>query len=194
VIQNGGNLHAGDIKFVDLNGDKKIDGRDTRPIAGSNIPNLIGGLDISFKYRWFDFTAQFMGMGQRFIYMPGSFRSNFNGGGNASVYALEAWTPETASTAKYPRLTINNYNNNQQYSDFWFKDGSFVRLKSLEIGFNFPSKTLKKVGINKTRLYANGYNLLTFDKIKKYDPENGDAAFSKYPFKRIITAGLSITF
>jgi len=194
VIQNGGNLHAGDIKYTDLNGDKKIDGRDTRPIGGSGVPNLIGGLDLGFKYRQFDFTAQFMGMGQRWIYMPGSYRSNFNGGGNATIYALQAWTPETSETAIYPRLSISNNSNNQQYSDFWMRDGSFIRLKTLEVGYNIPNAVLKHIGINKTRLYVNGYNLLTFDKVKEFDPENTEAAFSRYPYKRIITIGVNVTF
>jgi TonB-linked SusC/RagA family outer membrane protein len=194
VIQNGGNLRAGDIKYTDLNGDKKIDGRDTRPIGGSGVPNLIGGLDLGFKYRQFDFTAQLMGMGQRWLYIPGSFRSNFNGGGNATLYALQAWTPETSETAIYPRLSVSNNSNNQQYSDFWFRDASFIRLKTLEIGYNIPSKILNVVGINKTRFYANGYNLFTFDKVNDFDPENTEAAFSRYPYKRIITLGVSVTF
>lgn len=194
VIQNGGNLRAGDIKYKDLNGDKKIDGRDTRPIGGSGVPNLIGALNLGFKYYQFYFSAQVMAMGQRWLYMPNAFRSNFNGGGNATLNALKAWTPETVETALYPRLSISNNSNNQQYSDFWFRDASFIRLKSLEIGYNIPSAVLKVVGINKTRLYANGYNLFTFDKMKDFDPENTEAAFSRYPYKRIITLGVSVTF
>lgn len=194
VIQNGGNLRAGDIKYKDLNGDNKIDGRDTRPIGGSGVPNLIGGLDFGFNFRQFDFTAQLMGMGQRWLYMPGAFRSNFNGGGNATLYAMKAWTPETASTALYPRLSVSNNSNNQQFSDYWFRDASFIRLKTIEIGYNFPLSLITKAGINKARIYANGYNLLTFDKVTDFDPENTEAAFSRYPYKRIVTLGVRVTF
>ena len=194
IIQNGGNLHAGDIKYKDLNGDGIIDGRDTKPIAGNSIPNLTAGLSLSLKYKQLDFTAQFMGMGDRYLYMPGNYRNSFNGGGNATVYALDAWTPETASTAKYPRLSIDNNSNNQQYSDFWFQNASFIKLKTVEIGFNLPSAICKKAGISKTRLYVNGYNLLCFDYVKDYDPENTDAAVYRYPFERIFTVGLNVAF
>ncbi len=194
VIQNGGNLRAGDIKYVDLNGDKKIDGRDTKAIASSTIPNLIAGLDLGIKFWQFDFSAQFMAMGERNIVAPYTYRNNFNGGGNATEYAKQAWTPETAETALYPRLSINNNSNNQQFSDFWVEDGSFIKLKTLEIGFNIPTEIINEIGISKTRIYVNGYNLFCFDKVKDYDPENIDAAIYRYPFQRIITVGLNVTF
>jgi TonB-dependent starch-binding outer membrane protein SusC len=135
-----------------------------------------------------------MGMGGRSVYMPGVYRNSFNSSGNASVYALEAWTPETAETAKYPRLSINNNSNNQQYSDFWFRNGSFIKLKTVELGLNLPESIVKKVGISKTRLYINGYNLLCFDHLKDYDPENTEAAISRYPYQRIYTLGINVTF
>ncbi|MDP4271269.1 MAG: SusC/RagA family TonB-linked outer membrane protein, partial [Bacteroidota bacterium] len=194
VAQNGGNIRAGDIKYVDVNGDKKIDWNDAKPIAGSSVPNLISGLNLSVKYKLFDFAAQLMGMADRYIYMPGVYSNSFNGGGNASVYALQAWTPETSATAIYPRLSVNNNSNNQQYSDFWFKNGSFVKLKTVEIGYNLPSSILKSVGISKARAYVNGYNLLSLDHVKDYDPEDTQAGISHYPMQRIITLGMNVTF
>jgi len=194
VVQNGGNLRAGDIKYTDLNGDKKIDGRDTKAIAGSSIPNLIGGLDLCVKLGNFDFSAQLMAMGQRNITAPSIYRNSFSGGGNATEYAKQAWTPETASTALYPRLSISNNSNNQQFSDYWVEDGSFIKLKTVEIGYNIPTKIINKLGISKTRIYANGYNVLCFDKVNDYDPENTDAAIYRYPFQRILTVGLNVTF
>lgn len=194
VAQNSGNIHAGDIKYVDVNGDKKIDWSDAKPIAGSSFPNLIGGLNISVKYEMFDFSAQLMGMADRYIVMPGVYISNFDGGGNASVYALRAWTPETAETAIYPRLSINNNSNNRQWSDFWFKNGSFVKLKTVEIGFSLPSSVLKYVGLSKVRAYINGYNLLSLDYVKDYDPEDQNAGIYNYPMQRIITLGMNVTF
>jgi len=194
VVQNGGNLRAGDIKYKDLNGDNIVDGRDTKAIAGNFIPNLSGGLDLCIKYKLVDFTVQVMGMGDRYLYMPNNYRNSLNGGGNATVYALDSWTPETAATAKYPRLSITNNGNNQQYSDFWFQNASFIKLKTVEIGFNLPSSLLSKVGISKTRIYLNGYNLLCFDYVKDYDPENLDAAIYRYPFERITTLGVNVTF
>ena len=194
IIQNGGNLHAGDIKYKDLNGDRVIDGKDTKPIAGSSIPNLSGGITVFVSYKIIDFTAQVMGMGDRYIYMPDLYRNNFNSNGNASVYALEAWTPENAETAIYPRLSIGNNSNNQQYSDFWFRNGSFVKLKTVELGFNIPGTIMNKIGISKTRFYINGYNLFCLDKVKDFDPEDTNAALYSYPFQRIITTGINVTF
>jgi len=194
VAQNGGNIQAGDLKYVDSNGDKKIDWNDAKPIAGNSVPNLIGGINLSVKYKSVDFSAQFMGMADRYIYMPSVYSNSFNGEGNASVYALQAWTPETAGTAIYPRLSIKKNSNNQQYSDFWFKDGSFVKLKTVEIGFNLPSSMLKKVGISKVRTYINGYNLLSFDHVKDYDPEDTNAGINHYPMQRILSLGMNVTF
>lgn len=194
IAQNGGNLRAGDIRYVDTNGDKKIDWNDAKPIAGNSVPNLIGGLNIQVIYKSFDFAAQLMGMADRYIYMPGVYSNSFNGDGNASVYALQAWTPETAGTAIYPRLSINNNNNNQQYSDFWFRNGSFVKLKTVEIGYNLPASVLKYVGISKVRAYVNGYNLFSFDHVKDFDPEDTSAGLYRYPMQRIITLGLNVAF
>lgn len=194
VAQNGGNLHAGDIKYKDLNDDLVIDGRDTRPIAGSSVPTLSGGLTVSVQYKLIDFSAQISGMGERSIYMPDVYRNSFNASGNASVYALEAWTPETAETAIYPRLSISNYGNNQSYSDFWFRNGAFIKLKTVELGISLPQSWVKKIGLSKTRFYVNGYNLLCFDHVHDYDPENTNAAIYSYPFQRIATLGVNITF
>lgn len=194
VIQNGGNIHAGDIKYVDTNSDKIIDWNDAKAIAGSSVPQLIGGLSLSLKYKDFDFAAQLVGMGKRYIYMPGTYMNNFNGGGNATAYALQAWTPETASTAIYPRLSISNNSNNQFYSDFWFRNGAFIKLKTIEIGYSLPAKLIKGIGISKIRTYVNGYNLFCFDYVNDFDPEDTEAGFSRYPFQRIITIGMNVVF
>lgn len=194
VIQNGGNIRAGDIKYKDLNGDFIVDGRDTRPIAGSSIPNISGGVTMGIRYKLIDFSAQIMGMAERWIYMPGIYQNNFNAGGNASVYAMEAWTPETAQTALYPRLSVNNNTNSQQYSDFWFRNGSFLKIRTIELGVSLPESLIAKVGIAKARFYVNGYNLFSFDHVIDFDPENTGAAIYGNPFERIATMGINITF
>jgi len=193
VVQNGGNIHAGDIKYVDTNGDKVINWDDAKPIAGNSIPNIIGGMSAMAKYKGFDFTLQVEGMADRYVYMPGVYMNNFSGGGNASVYALQAWTPETANTAIYPRLSISNNSNNQFYSDFWFRNGSFLKLKSIEIGYELPVSLVKKIGLSKIRTYVNGYNLLSLDYVKDFDPEDTNAGIYVYPFQRIFTLGLSVS-
>lgn len=195
IVQNSGNIRAGDIKYKDLNGDNIIDGRDTRPIGGSDIPNIVFGLNIDMKYKDFDLAIQMSGVADRWLYMPDIYMNNFSGDqSNATRYAFDAWTPETASTAKYPRLSVNDNNNNRQYSDFWFINGSFLRLKALEIGYSIPSRLINKIGIAKTRVYVNGYNLLCFSKNEDFDIEYPNAARWAYPQKRIYTLGLNVTF
>ncbi len=194
VIQNGGNLRAGDIKYKDLNDDNIIDGKDTRPIAKSFIPEISGGITLFLQYKLFDFSTHIMGMAERSIYLPGVYRTNFDASGNSSVYALDAWTPENAESAKYPRLSISNNSNNQQYSDFWFRDGSFIKLKTVELGINIPESAITRIGLSKARFYFNGYNLLSFDRVKDFDPEDPNAAISRYPFQRIYTIGVNVTF
>jgi TonB-linked SusC/RagA family outer membrane protein len=194
IIQNGGNIRPGDIKYKDLNNDNIIDGRDTRAIAGSSVPNIIYGFDFGFNFSQFDFVAQFMGMADRYVYMPVNYRQNFYGGGNATIYAFDAWTPETSETATLPRLSVADNFSNSQFSDFWFREASFIRLKSLELGYTLPHAFVNRLGIARSRVYLNGFNLLTFDKIKDYDPENVDAAIYSYPVKGIITLGMYVNF
>lgn len=194
VIQNGGNIHAGDIKYVDSNGDKVINWDDAKAIAGNSIPNIVGGLSLIAKYRGFDLSVQLEGMADRYIYMPGAYSNSFSGGGNASVYALNAWTPETSTTAIYPRLSINNNSNNNEYSDFWFRNGSFIKLKSIEFGYSLPTSVVKQIGLSNIRTYINGYNLCSWDYVKDFDPEDTNAGISVYPFQRIFTLGLRASF
>lgn len=193
VLQNGGNIHAGDIKYVDSNGDNIINWDDAKAIAKNSVPQMIAGLSVLAQYKGFDFAAQVEGMGDRYIYMPGVYSNSFDGGGNASVYALKAWTPETAATAIYPRLSIANNSNNHQYSDFWFRDGSFIKLKTIEFGYSFPTKLVKSIGLSKIRTYVNGYNLLCLDYVKDFDPEDTNAGIYVYPFQRILTVGINIS-
>lgn len=194
ITQNGGNIRAGDIKYKDLNGDNIINGDDTKAIAKSSVPEMIAGFDATIRFKNFDLTGQLQGAFGQYVYTPGIYMTNFASGGNATKYAKQAWTPETAATAIYPRLSVNNNGNNTQYSDFWFKEASFVKLKALELGYTLPRDLTMKAGISKSRIYVNGYNLLTICGIKDYDPEDTGAAIYKYPFSKIVTLGLNVTF
>lgn len=109
--------------------------------------------------------------------------------GKISSIALGRWTPETAETATYPRLSSENNLNNYQASSFWQKNGNFLKLRSLEIGYTLPFQLSRKINLEKVRIFANGTNLFSLDHMDGFtDPET----MSGYPALRIISFGLSI--
>ena len=112
---------------------------------------------------------------------------------NASTNTSLAWTPETAATAKYPRLTTSNFGNNNKTSDFWLVDNNYIRLKSIELGYTISVPRLKHAGFDKIRVFLNGYNVLTLSK-HNFDPENTSAGIGQYPASRVYSAGLNFTF
>jgi hypothetical protein len=117
--------------------------------------------------------------------------------GNIGNYLLEfyenRWTVDNESSV-YPRIA----NRSDQYysngNDFWFRSSDYIRLKNLEIGYTVPQQFGERFGISNLRFYANGLNLLTWDKLKVYDPESNSATGQYYPQARVINAGLSVTF
>jgi hypothetical protein len=110
----------------------------------------------------------------------------------------DRWTPQTAATATYPSFSIrlNDTNgSNLRESDWSQKDGSYLRLKNAELGYTFDKRTLKRLHISALRIYVNGYNLLTFDKIKIYDPEAKMSDLNPfYPLMQIYNMGINVTF
>ena len=105
------------------------------------------------------------------------------------------WTPETAATAVYPRLSVTS-SANQETSSVWLKDASYIKLKNLTIGYNITQqKILKAIGASKLTVQFTGYNLLTFDKLKVFDPE-GELTrdTNTYPIMKIFSLGVNVTF
>ena len=106
----------------------------------------------------------------------------------------ERWTEEKGQSAHFPRFTQTNRMHNSQMSDFWVRDASYLRLKNLEVGYTLNADVLKKVGIQKLRVFANGYNLLTFDHLGFIDPESKISNKNKYPNTRIYNFGVNVNF
>ena len=107
-----------------------------------------------------------------------------------------SWTPDNPS-AIFPRLSIDLPGNNNAYSsDFWYRSGDYIRLKSLQIGYNIPAKVLRPVGIGQLRVYVEGQNLLTFSELTKYniDPEQPGVSNGYYPQQRVFAGGIKLTF
>lgn len=191
--QLGVTLAPGDVKYADINGDGVVDTNDQSPIANPAFPEINYGLSAGFDYRGFDFSFLFQGAANVSTTIADEFQKPFLALGSAFSQALGRWTPATAATATYPRLSTSYANgNNYLQSQLWVKDASYLRLRNLEIGYTF---SLKKIGISSLRVYGSGQNLLTFDKLKILDPETiaSDAALT-YPQVVIYNLGLSVKF
>lgn len=183
------NVKPGDIKYKDLNSDGMINENDICAIGHTNLPELTFGLDLGFSYKGFDFTANLQGVGNRSIYRNGRYYEAFRNNGNASVWALERWTPETKETATYPRLSAADNQNNYQVSSFWQENGSFLKLRSLEVGYTLPFKFVKTLSLNNVRFFLNGTNLFSLDHMNGFtDPET----ISGYPAIRTMSVGVNV--
>ena len=190
-------LKPGDAKYKDLNGDGVIDDDDIMNIGFSNFPQLSGGFNMGFEYRKFDFSMMWSGVSRVSRYLSSFYRQPFGETNNrgAMQYMYDnRWTPETANTATLPRVTFNNSSNNYRNSTLWLKDGSYLRLKNVQVGYTFSGSRLKKAGISRARLFVSGENLLTFDYMKFFDPEKQDGARFEYPMVMVMNMGLNVSF
>jgi len=180
---------AGDVKFEDVNDDGVIDGLDKVRNEKSGLPRFTGGLSANLYYKNFDISILFQGTAGAVAYInPESGEI----GNYYEEYAANRWTPSSPSS-EYPRAwnRDNEYWRSQD-NTFWLHNTNYIRLKNIEIGYNLPTNILTNMGIEGLRIYANGLNLLTFDKVKLIDPEltSGQA----YPLQRIVNLGLTLTF
>lgn len=184
-------VQPGDVKYKDQNGDGIINQNDTRPIGNTSVPTLTLSLHSKLQYKGFDLDFLFQGVTGRTAYFGGTLFHAFQNNGQIGPIALDRWTPETAATATYPRLSAANNLNNFQYSSFWQRDGSFIKLRSLELGYTLPTPLLDKVRLTTARVFLNGTNLFSLDRLQGYiDPEVN----SGYPALRTVSAGVRIQF
>lgn len=188
-------VYPGDIKFADLNGDNVIDNDDQCKIGHPARPAYTFGLNFGFNYRGFFASMNWLGVAQTDLQMGNAFRRPFYGRQSLYQYMADAcWTPERAETAEYPRLTLNN-TYNQSESRVWLKDGSYVRLKNVTVGYNITHpKILKAIGASALSVQFTGYNLLTFAKQDICDPEGTMSSNNTYPITKIVTLGINATF
>lgn len=189
------NLMPGDIKYADVNGDGVIDDNDQATVGYSVVPEVTYGITLGFDWKGFDASVMFQGATRSTIYLYGDLGYD-NMWGNYYEEHLGRWTPETAATATYPRLhRVSNENTNNYYaSDFWMKDSSYLRLKNIQIGYTLPKDLTRKLKMRSIRVYANGYNLYTWDKVGKIDPESPKTNGYLYPQQIIYNFGVNINF
>ena len=201
--QPWGQLIPGDVVYKDLDRNGVINDEDRTTMGHPRSPELMFGLPINLQYRDFDFSVLFQGATNTSIQLNGPAVFDFpqfeqDKIGRVKNMHLDRWTPETASTAKYPALHYGAHENNKNgNSSLFLYDASYIRLKNIEIGYNFPQKWLNKIRIQKARIYAQGLNLFTWDKLADVDidPEtkSGDGA-SWYPIQKVFNFGIDITF
>jgi TonB-linked SusC/RagA family outer membrane protein len=196
---------GGDIKYRDINKDGVIDGYDKAAIGLPTTPEIIYGFGFSVMYKQFDLNAFFQGLARESFFVNSSNDNDTYYGkygtepfvNNAQLlkaYADNHWSLENQNLyALWPRYSLYNNVNNAQQSSWWLRDGSFMRLKSLEAGFTFPAKWTKRIYMDKARLYFNGLNLLTFSHFKLWDPEMAGQGFG-YPIQKVINVGLNLNF
>lgn len=197
-----GTVRPGDIKYRDLNNDKKIDSDDITRIGRNQVPSINYGLSLGFSYKNFDLAALFQGTAQSQAMVTGPLTWEFYNNGKVLEHHLDRWAYykdpysgqqiDTRSTATYPRLSLSETNNNRQNSTYWQKDLSYLRLKTLEFGYSF-NDLLKGTFVSKARLYVSGYNLFTWSSLKDTDPEMATNEF-EYPIQRVFNVGVNLTF
>lgn len=181
-------VKPGDIKYKDMNNDGIIDQNDYAPAGHPALPTFSGSIDAGLKYKGFDFNIMFQGVSGNSVDLGGDYYYAFQNNGKATDVALGRWTPETAATATYPRLSSVNNLNNYRTSSFWQKDGSYIKLRSLEIGYTLPQSLVQKVKLENARIFLNGTNLVSWDHMDFTDPE----IVYGYPAVRTFSVGARI--
>lgn len=191
----------GDLIFRDVNGDGYIDSNDITDV-GNPWPDFTYGFNLNFNWKWIDFSAFFQGVYGNEIY--NDFRTKthtFTLDYNTTTYALNRWTGPGSTNENF-RLSASDPNGNEKKLSTWFiEDGSYLRLKNIQVGFSLPRLWLEKVKMSKCRFYVSGQNLLTFTKYEGFDPEfstNSNTAAGidtgYYPQSRSILCGVQIEF
>ncbi len=187
---------AGDIKYVDQNGDNKIDG-DDRVIVGNDVPYLIYGLNFSANYKNFDFAVLANGVSDVKVYLESEASQAFFNGAGAKQYVLDRWTPGNPNpNAAYPRVLISGDNTqNLVQSDFWLFNADYLRIKSLTLGYTLPKSVLDKIKIRGLRIYASSNNPFTIrgdKRLKDFDPEAASQR-AAYPQLKTYSFGINLT-
>ncbi|MBE8713854.1 SusC/RagA family TonB-linked outer membrane protein [Sphingobacterium hungaricum] len=203
-VQDFGEYMAGDIKYKDINGDGVINNNDRIPMGYPTVPEIQYGFGMSVGYKSFDLSFFFQGNKNVSFFINATNESNqstgsygiapFAGRRNAlSIIAEDYWSETNPNIhAFWPRLSTEPVNNNTQQSSWWLRDASFLRLKSLELGFS--PKTLKRIGLNPgSRIYFSSENLHVFSPFKLWDPEVGRNGLGYPPNKRF-NVGIQLVY
>lgn len=203
-VQQFGTYQPGDIKYKDVNGDGVITDGDRVAIGSTRRPNLVYGIGTSARWKGLSVSVLFQGAGKSSFFTYGKTVYAFSEGEwgvplkdlmgpNRWISADISGDPSTENpNASYPRLSFGGNANNYRESTFWLRNGSYVRLKTLDVGYTLPKKLTNKFHSNDIRLFVVGTNLLTWSKFKLWDPEMANSRGEEYPLAKSITLGLNI--
>ncbi len=212
IFQNQSELDAyphfsdsrpGDIKYADVNGDKKIDAND-RTIIGNNQPDFIYGITNSFSYKGFDLGIVAQGVqGGQILNLSRRFFENLEGNQNQLTIIEGRWRSEqNPGDGKTPRANARSTGSNGQVSSRWVESASYFRIRNITLGYNFAQTVLSKIKVQSLRVYAGVQNAVTFSKYLGYNPEvsgyegplTGGVDYGSYPLARTYTIGLNLGF
>lgn len=199
--QNFGPYGGGDIRYLDVNRDRQITQADMVPIGYPTLPEIVYGFGFSTGYKGLDLSVFFQGLAHESFWMNTAPYSSTNTGSvipfvdNGAVlkaFADSYWSEDNRNVdALWPRLSTTVNQNDTQTSTFFMRNGSFMRLKQLEVGYSFPQKVQDRLHMSNLRVYVNGSNLLTFSHFKLWDVEMGGNGLG-YPIQRVFNVGVNM--
>lgn len=204
----GSRPNVGDIKYRDINGDGKIDNQDRGIIGRSNRPELTFGLNLAASWNNFDINALFSGGALFDVSLTGTYYNgyddntvwtqSFKEGSNSPLYLVQNAYSIANQNGEYPRLTLGSPGHggdNGLASTFWLRDGKYVRLKSLQIGYTIPTKVLRPLGLKTLRVFTEGSNIFTISGLPDgIDPESPGVNNGYYPQQKTFMGGINLSF
>jgi TonB-linked SusC/RagA family outer membrane protein len=192
-------VQVGDLKYVDQNNDGFIDDRDETFIGYSDIPENTYALSLGANYKNWGMEVMFQGVDHVSRYYDSDAMFAFQNNGKVKDIHLGRWNPslsesENLANAKYPLLHYgSNGDHNQRVNSFFLKNGSFLRLKNIELSYQLPAKWIQHVGMSSCRIYINANNLITWDHLDGLvDPESNGS--NRYPILKTVNFGFNVVF
>ncbi|SHE57906.1 TonB-linked outer membrane protein, SusC/RagA family [Fodinibius roseus] len=184
---------AGDIKYVDTNNDGQITAND-REVIGNTIPRFNFGVNLNLTWKNFDFNSQIQGVGKRDMMIFGAYAEAGSWAGFTPAAATDYWTPENTD-ARFPRPQKFALKNTEP-SEWWIIDGSYIRVKNLQIGYNLPENITDKIGIRNVRAFIGGTNFFTITEMEDWgkDAETPTGRADRYPPAKTYTVGVNVKF
>ncbi|MDE6578574.1 MAG: TonB-dependent receptor [Muribaculaceae bacterium] len=190
------NARVGGMRYADLNHDGHIDANDQTWIFNP-VPDLSFGLNVELAYKNFDFQMFWQGVLGQDVYNNQKFQNDFwsvtDAGSNKGIRVLDAWLPKVNTSSTIPMLSTNNRSDEGRTSSYFVENGSYAKLRTLQLGYTLPSSVLERLKVNKARVYVSGQNLLTIksNSLTCTDPENPNWA---YPIPTSFSFGLQVDF
>lgn len=190
------NARVGGLKYADLNHDGRITADDQTWIFNP-VPDLSFGLNLELTYKNFDLSMFWQGVLGQDVYNNQKFQNDFwsvtDAGSNKGVRVLDAWLPVVNTSSTIPMLTTNNTGDEGRTSSYFVENGSYAKLRTLQLGYSLPASLLSKLRMSRARVYVSGQNLLTIKSksLTCTDPENPNWA---YPLPTSVSFGVQVDF